>query len=58
MLRLFSLHVQVLSDKDIELFHIDLFNGRYWVYDTYMYVCMYMCVCVCVCVCVYKVVQI
>jgi hypothetical protein len=52
-----SLHVYVVSDNDIDFFHIQQFNDRYWICETCMYVCMYLiCVCVCVCarVCVHK----
>ena len=27
----------------IDLFHIQLFNDRYWIYETYMYVCLSVC---------------
>jgi hypothetical protein len=32
--------VCILSDKDIDLFHIQLSSDRYWISETYMYVHM------------------
>jgi hypothetical protein len=43
LLCLLSLHVYVLSDKGIDLFHIQLFNDRYWIFEMYMYVCRCVC---------------
>jgi hypothetical protein len=36
LLCLLSLHVYVLSDKDMDLFHIQQFNDRYWMWEMFM----------------------
>jgi hypothetical protein len=38
LLCLLCLHVHVLSDRDNDLFHIQLLNDRYWICETCVYV--------------------